>query len=141
MIEVNWTILLQFFNFVLLMWLLNTLLFRPLRAILAQRKETVDGGHARARELKEQIEEKMARYQEQLQQAKRQGNEEKATLRAAAAKEEAQIVGAAHDAASERLKVIKEQVAAEADKAQAELRTQSTALGSAVAAKVLGRAL
>jgi len=140
-IEVNWTFFVQFGNFVVLLVLLNLLLFRPLRNALAQRKETIDGGHARARELKEQIEDKMASYQEQLQQAKRQGNDEKAALRAAAAKEEAEIVGAAHGVAGARLQAIKEQVAGEAERAGAELRAQSSVLAAQVAAKVLGRAL
>lgn len=141
MIEFNWTIALQFVNFVVLMWLLHVLLYRPLRTLLSERKATIDGGHARARELKEQIEEKMARYQEQLQQAKLQGNEEKAALRAAAAKEEAEVLGAAHEVAMNRLKAIREQVTGEADKARSELRSESAALATHVAARVLGRGL
>lgn len=141
MIELNWTIALQFVNFIVLMGLLHVLLYRPLRTLLAERKATIDGGHARARELKEQIEEKMARYQEQLQQAKRQGNEEKAALRAAAAKEEAEILGAAHAVASDRLQAIRAQVTSEAEQARNVLRAESTGLATQVAARVLGRGL
>lgn len=139
MIEINWTIGLQFLNFFVLMLLLNVLLFRPLRGVLEKRKATVDGGHARARELKEQIDEKMARYQDQLQQAKLKGNEEKAALRSAAAKEEAEILGAAREVASGRLQAIREQVQTEAAQAGKELRTQTSALAAQVASKVLGR--
>lgn len=141
MIEINWTIALQFVNFMVLMGLLHVLLYRPLRTLLAERKATIDGGHARARELKEQIEEKMARYQEQLQQAKRLGNEEKAALRSSAAKDEAEILGAAHVVALNRLNAIREQVASEAGKARGELRAEAAGLGGQVAAKVLGRGL
>lgn len=139
MIEINWTIGLQFLNFFVLLLLLNALLYRPLRGILEKRKSTVDGGHARARELKEQIDEKMARYQEQLQQAKIKGNEEKAALRSAAAKEEAEILGAARAVAGSRLQTIREQVQAEAAQAGKELRTQTSTLAAQVASKVLGR--
>jgi len=138
-IEINWTIGLQFLNFIVLMLLLNVLLYRPLRGVLEQRKATVDGGHARARELKDQIDEKMARYQDQLQQAKIKGNEERVALRTAAAKEEAEILGAARTVASGRLQAIREQVQTEAQKASKELRTQTSALASQVASKVLGR--
>ena len=141
MIEINWTIALQFVNFVVLMGLLHVLLYRPVRALLAERKATIDGGHARARELKEQIDAKMARYQEQLQLAKRQGNEEKAALRSAAAKDEAEILGAAHAEAGTRLKAIREQVAGEADKARGALRGEAATLATQVAARVLGRGL
>lgn len=141
MIEINWTIAVQFVNFVVLLLALNFILFRPIRAILAERKALVDGGHARARELKEQIEEKMARYQEQLQQAKLQGAQEKAQLRAQAAAQEATILGAARDAATARIHAIKERVAAEAAAAEAELKKQSVALAGQVATKVLGRGI
>jgi len=140
-IEINWTIGVQFINFMVLMGLLHVLLFRPVRTLLAERKAMIDGGHARARELKEQIEEKMARYQEQLQQAKQQGGEEKAALRAAASKEEAEMLGDAHEVALTRLKAIRDQVAEEANKVRAELGSESTMLATQVAAKVLGRGL
>lgn len=139
MIEINWTIGLQFLNFFVLLLLLNVLLYRPLRGVLEKRKATVDGGHARARELKEQIDEKMARYQDQLQQAKIKGNEEKAALRSAAAKEEADILTAARTAAGGRLQAIREQVQAEAAQAGQQLRAQTSALAAQVASKVLGR--
>ncbi|HAD03613.1 MAG TPA: hypothetical protein DCF93_02860 [Desulfuromonas sp.] len=139
MIEINWTIGLQFLNFIILMLLLNVLLYRPLRGVLEQRKATVDGGHARARELKDQIDEKMTRYQEQLQQAKLKGNEEKSALRAAAAKEEAEILGSARQVAGARLQSLREQVQTEAVKAGKELRTQTSTLAAQVASKVLGR--
>lgn len=141
MIEINWTIGVQFFNFVILLLALNFILFRPVRAILAERKALIDGGHARARDLKEQIEEKMARYQEQLQQAKQQGAEEKNRLRTDAAQQEAAIIGAARDAATARIQAIKERVAGEAAAADAELKKQSTVLAGQVAAKVLGRGI
>lgn len=139
MIEINWTIGLQFLNFFVLLLLLNVLLYRPLRGVLEKRKATVDGGHARARELKEQIAEKMARYQDQLQQAKIKGNEEKTALRTAAAKEEAEILADARAAAGVRLQAIREQVQAEAAQAGQQLRAQTSALAAQVASKVLGR--
>lgn len=141
MIKIDWTILLQAGNFLLLMFVLNLLLYRPLRDMLQRRRAAVEGGHGRARELEGQINEKMTRYQEQLRQAKLQGNAEKAALRAAAAKEEAEIMGAAHQEASEHLKTIKSRVGAEAEAARQSLRGETEALAAQVAAKVLGRSL
>lgn len=141
MIKIDWTILLQAGNFLLLMFVLNLLLYRPLRDLLQRRRAAVEGGHGRARELEGQISEKMARYQEQLQQAKLQGNAEKAALRADAARKEAEIMGAAHQEAAEHLKTIKDRVGAEADAARQALRAETEVLAAQVAAKVLGRGL
>ena len=46
-----------------------------MRNILKQRKETIDGSHERANELEAQIDEKMARYEAKLQEAKLQGKD------------------------------------------------------------------
>lgn len=141
MIKIDWTLGLQIVNFLLLLFLLNTVLYRPIRAILAKRKETVEGDNNRARELQQQVDEKMARYQEQLQEARIKGNEERAVLRASAAREEAEIVGAAHAIASERMQQIKSQVGEEAVAAREALRRDSEQLAGQVATRILGRAL
>lgn len=141
MIEINWTILLQFANFVVLLLILNVLLYRPLRDVMNRRRATVDGRHQRARDLEAQIEEKMERYQGKLQDAKSKGAQEKATMRQEAAKEEAAILAEAHGQATGQLQKIKTKVAAEAGEAAEALKSQTRELAAQVAAKVLGRAL
>lgn len=141
MIKVDWTLGLQIFNFLVLLFLLNTVLYRPLLAILAKRKETIEGDHGRARGLQQQIDEKMASYQEQLQAARIKGNEERTTLRAAAAKDEAEILGAARQVATEKLQQLKVRVAGEAEQARTALRSDVDALAHQVASRILGRAL
>ena len=141
MIKLDWTIFLQFFNFMLLMLVLNLLLYRPLRAMLAKRRQSIEADQARARDLSAQIEEKMARYQEQLQAAKAQGNQEKAQLRQKAAQEEAEILGAARAEATAELQAIKGQVAAEATMARESLKQETDTLAGMIAGKILGRAL
>lgn len=141
MIELNWTVWLQFANFFVLMLVLNALLYRPLREVMNRRKATIEGGHQGARDLESQINEKMERYQQQLQEAKLKGSQEKGVLRQAAAKEEAEILAAAHSRAADHLQVIKNKVAAEAAEAGKALRGEAEALASHVATKVLGRGL
>ncbi len=141
MIEINWTILLQIANFLILMAVLNVLLYRPLREVINRRKETVEGGHKTARDLELQIKEKMARYEQQLQEAKSQGASEKAALRQAAARDEAEILGQAHGQAAEKLEKIKQQVAVEADQARGALKKEAKSLAADIASKILGRAL
>lgn len=141
MIKIDWTIGVQFANFFILIFVLNVLLFRPYRALLARRRETIDGSLSKARDLEAQIEGKMASYQDQLQQAKLKGNQEKVEMRRQAADEETKIISAAREEAGQQLTRIKEQVAAEATKAQTTLREDARSLGDRIAAKVLGREL
>ncbi|WP_303722369.1 ATP synthase F0 subunit B [Malonomonas rubra] len=141
MIEINWTVLLQAANFIILMAILNVLLYRPLRKVLSDRRATIDGAHERARGLEGQIEEKMARYEEKLQAAKLKGSQEKASLRQAAATEEAGIIGNARDEATQKLQAVKGEVADAAASASQKLKSDAQGLAAAIATKIMGRAI
>lgn len=141
MIKVDWTLWLQFANFFVLMVVLNYILYRPLRNILSQRRATIDGSYAKAKELEAQINEKMDRYHEQLQAAKLKGGAERAEIRHSAGVEESEILGAAHAKASVQLREIKSRVAEEADVAGKALKSEVNGLAAKIASKVLGREL
>jgi F-type H+-transporting ATPase subunit b len=140
-IEINWTIWLQFANFFVLMLVLNVLLYRPIRAVMERRRDTVEGAHRRAKDLENQINEKMDRYQGQLQEAKLKGAQEKAVLRRDAAAEEARILSDARGQAGDHVQTIKNKVAAEAAEASSYLKGEAETLASHLASKVLGRGL
>jgi F-type H+-transporting ATPase subunit b len=140
-IKLDWTLLLQFANFMILLVALNVLLYKPLRAVLAARKATIDGDLAKARAAEEQIQAQVAEYEAKLQDARQRGSQERATLRQAAAAEEARLLGAANEAASRRLQELKVQVAGETETARQALRGETEALARQIAGKVLGRSV
>ena len=141
MIKVDWTLLLQFANFMILMAVLNALLFKPLRAALQARKETIEGSRAKVQDIDEQVQAQIARYEAQLQEARLQGGQERTALRKTAQEEEARILGGANQKSAEKLQVIKEQIQEEASVARQSLRAETEALAKNIAVKVLGRAI
>ncbi len=141
MISVDWTLGLQFVNFIILLIILNKMLYRPLMKVLAERREAIDGSHARAKDLEEGIEEKMQRYQQQLSDAKKVANEERNKLKKAAGEEEAVLLAEANGKASVRLQAIKAKVADEASDASKTLKSEAETLAGQIATKVLGREL
>ena len=141
MISIDWTLGLQFFNFVILLIILNRLLYRPLKKIIAERREKVEGSYARATELKAEIDEKMRLYQQQLNDAKALANEERNKLKKTAGETEATILSEAHGKATTRLQAIKTQVASEADEAGKILKSETKSLAGQIATKILGREL
>ena len=141
MIKLDWTLLLQFANFMILLVVLNVLLFKPLRAALAARKATIDGDLAAARATEEQIQAQVAEYEAKLQEARQRGSQERTALRQAAVAEEARLLGAANEAASRRLQELKGQVADEAATARQTLRGETEVLARQIAGKVLGRSV
>jgi F-type H+-transporting ATPase subunit b len=140
-IKLDWTLLLQFANFMILLVVLNALLYKPLRAALAARKATIDGDLAQARATEEQIQAQVAEYEAKLQEARQRGSQERTALRQAAVAEEGRLLGAANEAASRRLQELKGQVADEAAAARQALRGETEALARQIAGKVLGRSV
>jgi len=138
-ISVDWTMLVQFVNFLVLMLVLNILLYRPLRKAMSDRQEAIDGGHQKARDLDAAINEKMERYESQLQQAKLEGSTQAAELRTEATKEESVILGEARSAADQSVADLKASVAVEAEQARKTLTSETKSIASAIASKVLGR--
>lgn len=141
MISLDWTLILQFVNFMVLLVILNKLLYRPLLGILEQRRATIDGSHEKAQSLQSEIEEKMARYQQQLNDAKADASLERGKVKQAAQVEETAILGEAQKRATVRLQAIKDQVAGEADEAGKTLKAEAESLAGQIATKVLGRDL
>lgn len=141
MISVDWTLGLQFLNFIILLLILNKLLYRPLMKIIAERRATIEGSHTKAKELEIEIDEKMRHYQQQLNEAKALANDERIRLKKAAGEEETKILAEAHGKASKQLQAIKQQVADEAVKASETLKNEADSLAGQIATKILGREL
>jgi len=140
-ISVDWTLGLQFVNFIILLIVLNKLLYKPLTKIMAERREKIEGSHARAKSLQADIDEKMERYQQQLNEARALANAERAKLKKAASEEEAAMLAEAREKATKRLQAIKDQVAVEAAEASKTLKKEATSLAGQIATKILGRKL
>jgi F-type H+-transporting ATPase subunit b len=140
-IELDGTLVLQFVNFMILMVVLNALLFKPLRAALKARKETIEGSKAKVKDIDEQVQAQIARYDAQLQEARQQGGEERSALRKTGQEEEVRILGEANRSAAERLQTITAQIQDEANSARQALRGETEALAKEIAGKVLGRAV
>lgn len=141
MISLNWTLILQFINFIVLLYLLNRILFQPLRAVMEKRRETIEGSHAQARDLQADIDDKMNRYQQQLAEARKLANDERAQLRKLAGEEESKMIATAQSNASARMDQIREQVGKESARANQTLKKESASLAQQIATKILGRSL
>jgi len=140
-ISLNWTLLLQFINFIVLLYLMNRILFQPLRAVMEKRREKIEGSYAHARELQAEIDDKMNRYQQQLAEAKKLANDERAQFRMLAGEEESKMIATAQSNASVRMDQIREQVGQESARANQTLKKESASLAQQIATKILGRSL
>ncbi|MRR58492.1 MAG: hypothetical protein EG824_09815 [Deltaproteobacteria bacterium] len=141
MINIDIVFLFQVVNFLVLLFLLNILLYKPIRKALSDRETEISASRERTLSVDLEVQEKMARYEEKLREVKAGAAEERnLTLREARA-EESRILEAARSDASESLTEIRGAIRTEAAKAETYLRNQAESLSRVISEKILGRSL
>ncbi|HTG80779.1 MAG TPA: ATP synthase F0 subunit B [Geobacteraceae bacterium] len=141
MINLDFAFVVQLVNFLVLILILNVFLYKPIRKVLADRAAQISGAKARAAEVDEDVQEKVALYETRLREVKAKVAEERAAMIKAAQAEEAALVEKARAEAADSLAGIKNRVAKEAAGAKELLAEQARALSLEICEKVLGRSL
>ena len=70
MVSIDYTVFLQIINFLLLIFILNLLLYKPIMGILEKRQKQFDDSQEEIRRLNQDVEKKMLEYEEKSRQAK-----------------------------------------------------------------------
>lgn len=141
MINLDLSFVIQFFNFLVLVLLLNVFLYKPIRKVLADRAEQISGAKAKTVEVDREVQEKMALYEARLREVKAKAGEERAAMVKEAQAEEAVLVEKARKEAADSLAAIRNRVAGEAVAAKELLKEQARSLSLDICEKVLGRSL
>jgi len=140
-INLDITFIFQVVNFLLLMLVLNIVLYKPIRKILADRAAEISAGHEKAAEVDRDVQDKMTQYEDRLREAKAKASEERGLLKKDALLEEATILDKARKEATDSINALKTKVAKEAAGARELLREQTKSLSLEICEKVLGRRL
>ncbi len=140
MVDINWTVWVQIVNFLVLIFFLNILAYKPIRKILLERKAKMDGLAEGIESVGRQAEEKDTAFSAGLKDARTQGKKEKDVLLQAADDEEKAIVGRINDQAREDLAAVKARIAKDADAVKAALEKEVDTFADAITQKILGRA-
>lgn len=141
MISIDIAFVFQVINFLLLMMILNVLLYKPVRKILAERESEIAAAKEKTAAVDSEVREKMALYEAKLREIKAKANEEKNSLIKKARDEESGIIEKARLEATDALVLIQNRVAGEAESARSYLKEQAQALSLEICEKVLGRSL
>lgn len=137
----NWTVFIQAANFIILVFILNIVLYRPIRNILIQRKEKVQGLTQNVENATSDLTEKEATYASGIREARKKGLMEKDVLVNAATDEEKKIIDKINAEALAELNAVKGKVAKEADAARDALLKEVDAFANEIGVKILGRAV
>lgn len=141
MIELNLAFVVQLINFGILVLVLNIFLYKPIRKVLADRRQVIDSARDKAASVDLEVQEKMALYEARLRDAKAEAAGRRAEALKLAQAEEAVVLEKARKESSASLGAIREKVAKEAAEARALLVAQAELLSGEICEKILGRSL
>ena len=139
MVSLDYTILVQMVNFIILIFILNALLYKPILGIIGKRKQKMDESDSEIKRMNQTVEQKMAEYEEKVRLAKVDAMEQKNAI----VKEGSDVAKGIIDAVRGEIPAMMVQFHAkmgkEVEEARAILHNQSQKISLDIAEKVLGR--
>lgn len=141
LINLNVTLVLQLVNFLILMYLLNRILFRPMMRVLEERRERTDGRRQEAEQMDAEAEGVLAAYQKRIQDARTEADRVRADLVRQGEVERQQLLDAAAGEAEKTRAEIRTRVRTEAEDARRTLQDEVQRLAADAAERILGRAV
>ncbi|MGD8366477.1 MAG: ATP synthase F0 subunit B [Desulfobacterales bacterium] len=139
MINVDGSLFIQIANFLVLVWIMNIVVYRPIRKILIERKEKVKGLEEGIETRLKDAQEKDEEFMKGVREARSRGVEEKEALLQAAAAEEKQIIAAINEKAQAEMSQVRSKIAADIDAVRSSLQSQVGDFAEAIGQKILGR--
>ena len=133
------SLLIQIVNFIFTIWVLNILLYKPIRKILIQRKNKVNGLELSIETSLKDAREKDDAFAVGLKEARARGLKEKDTLLQQAADEEKRIVDEINRKALAELSETRAKIAADSQTAREALRKEIDDFANQISQKILGR--
>jgi len=141
MIDIDWTLFAQIINFLLLVFLLNVVLFRPIRNVLRDRQAKQSAQAAEINLLADKGRSLEDEITEELAAARRAGAGARETLKQEGAQAEATLLEEVKRQVEVEWATVEKKIKADMAKARASLKTQTQSFAQLLATKILGREL
>ena len=140
MINIDWTILVQIVGFLILIFALNLVLYKPIRSILRQRKTKMEGLTQSIDTTAEEAQNKNQAFDDGIKNARLKGQKEKEAMMEAAAEEERSMIADINAKAKAELERVKTQITKDAEMVKQELEKDVDSFAATITQKILGRA-
>ncbi len=141
MVSLDYSLGIQIVNFLLLIFILNVLLYKPILGMIDRRKKQLEESESEIKRLQESVEQKMAAYEEKLRQAKAAAVEQKSEIIGQGAEEAKTVIEGVRAELPGIMEHFRVQMDGEIAAARKILTDQSQKLSVEIAEKVLGRSL
>lgn len=139
MIDIDISMVYQLINFLFLIWILNIILYKPIRKILRERQEKLGALEADIKGLTEEVEAKKQEMQVLVQAARSEGYSRKEELKSQGLTTESAIISEVSKKTESEIGKVKSEIASSIDQARQALKTQVAEFSRSLAEKILGR--
>jgi len=131
----------QIVNFLVLIWALNLIVYRPIRSIVARRQEHMADLDKNIEQFKRDVDEKESAFSDGIKEARTDGMKTKNTLLEEGAAEEKKIIEDINQKVQQTLADNKASITEGVKKASADLQQEVEAFAVDIGRKILGREL
>ena len=135
----DWSVLIQIANFIFLIWVLNLILYRPIRNVLLQRKQKISGLEESIESSNRDLQEKKDAFALAIKEARIKGRMEKEALLTAASEQEKRMIEKIHEKAQADLAEVRDKIIKDAAKVRKSLLKEIENFAKSISKKILGR--
>ncbi|MFZ2631849.1 MAG: ATP synthase F0 subunit B [Desulfosalsimonadaceae bacterium] len=139
MVSLDSTVFIQIINFIFLIWALNTVLYKPIRNILSQRKQKIAGLEEGIDQFSQGAVQKDQALKLGIKEAREKGNREKEALENEARQEEIKLIEKINEKARGDLAEIRERIVRETEQARKTLLKEVDGFAAEISRRILGR--
>ncbi len=140
MVSMDGSLFIQIVNFIFLIWILNVVLYKPIRKVLIQRKEKITGFEQSIDTTEKDVKERDDAFKDGIKDARVKGLNEKGVLLQEAGDEEKKIIEEINKRAQANLAEVRKKVAKDVHVASESLQQELDSFANSIGEKILGRA-
>ena len=141
LLKVDKTLIIQIVIFIAAIFILNSLLFKPLIQLVERREQLTTGRIKEAKELERKVEQIIKEYKEKLDEVRAKAMEERNEIRRQAQAAAEEMIAKAHSEAQTLLEEAIAELGLEAREIRAKIKPEIEILARNMASQVLGREL
>jgi len=138
MLELNYWFFVLLLNFLVLLYVLNIILFKPLVKLFTEREDSIKGSLDAAKEMNRRKEDAVAAMNRELKEAVSKSNEIFDTSRKEGLQRQKEILEGASTQAHEHIQKAKAELKTEAEKARQKLRVDVEKFSDEIVKKLVG---
>lgn len=141
MLKIDYTLFIQIANFLFLLFVLNLILYRPIRSMLRQRRAEMESLEGKINDLEDEAAERAYDLEESMAGARREGSAQKENIRHAGLEAEKGMVRDATAKAGDKIDQARSEIDQKLTAARQALENELAMFSKELAEKILGRSV